>query len=160
AGHWADLVHREGQSHCAIARHAAISGTKAADSAEGRRTDDRAPRLRADGESGEARSDDGAGTGGRTASPALGVPGIFRFALQRGGGVAIAHAAGQLDHRSFADQDGTDAVEMFDDSRVIVEDLIRVRLRAPGARYSFDGEKIFGGVRNAVERTAIVAAGD
>src|SRR6266478_2609945 len=46
---------------------------------------------------------------------------------------------------------------MFDDSGVVVEDLIGVRFRAPGAWHAFYGEQILCGVGNSVQRAAIVA---
>src|SRR5713101_5452192 len=49
---------------------------------------------------------------------------------------------------------------MFDDGGVVIENLSCVWFCAPGAGDAFYGEEVFGGVRNAVERTAIVAALD
>src|SRR5216684_9259845 len=46
---------------------------------------------------------------------------------------------------------------MFDDGGVVVEDLSGVGFRAPGAWHAFYSEEIFCGVRNSVERAAIVA---
>lgn len=46
-------------------------------------------------------------------------------------GVAIAHAAGQLDHRRFADQHRAGRIQFFDHRRVVVERLIAKRPRSP-----------------------------
>ena len=41
---------------------------------------------------------------------------------------------------------------------VVIENLIRVGLRSPGCRDSLDGEKVFRGVRDAMQWAAVMAA--
>ena len=80
--------------------------------------------------------------------------------MQGSGSELIAEAAGKFDHRRFADQDGAHVIQVIDHGGVVVEDLIGERFRAPGCGDILDGEQVFGGVRNAVKRAAIVAAMD
>ena len=160
AGQRADFVHGVGERHGAVAADAAIGGPQAADAAESGRTNNGAPGFRADGEGGESCGDDGARAGGRAAGPTGLIPGIFGFALQGSGGEHVAQAAGEFDHGGFAEEDGSDVVEMIDHRGVVVEDLIGERFCAPGSGNALYGKKIFGGIGNAVERAAIMAAVD
>ena len=103
-------------------------------------------------------ADNGSGARGRATSPTGCVPGIFRFALQRGGCERVTHSAGQFDHRRLSEQDRPDVLEVLDDSSVVVKDLVGVRFRSPGRRNTLYGEKILGCVGNAVQRPAVVTA--
>jgi hypothetical protein len=47
---------------------------------------------------------------------------------------------------------------MLDHRSVVIEDLAGIGFGAPGCGNSFYGEKIFRGIRNPVQRPAIVAA--
>src|SRR5262249_7973876 len=51
-------------------------------------------------------------------------------------------------------------MKMFDDGSIVVEDLSGVRLGAPGGVDAFGGEEILCGVRDAVQRAAVMAPGD
>src|SRR2546423_2939900 len=46
---------------------------------------------------------------------------------------------------------------MFDDGGVVIENLIRIRLRAPRTRNTTHCEQILGGVGNTMERSAVMA---
>src|SRR5207253_3251533 len=109
----ADLVHGIGKSHRAVAADAAVSGTQAADSAIGRRANNRTPRFGSNRKSRQGRADDRGGTGRGTAGPADGVPRIFGSALQRSVSKAVTHSTSEFDHCGFADQNRADTVEMF-----------------------------------------------
>jgi len=72
----------------------------------------------------------------------------------------VAKTAGEFDHGGFAEENGSGVVQVLDDRGVVVEDLIHVGLGAPGGGNIFHREKIFGGVRDAVERAPVMATMD
>jgi len=153
-GHRADLVEGPGQRHRAGAAHQAIGGTKSGDPAERRRGADRPRGLRAEREREDPRTDRGARAARRSAGPALRVPGIPSGSLERRARIAIAATAGKLDHRELRREDRARSPEPADDRRVLIEDLIAVRRRAPGRRRAGGGDQVLRPVRDAGERRA------
>ena len=77
-----------------------------------------------------------------------------------GVGVVVAEAAGQLDHRQLGDQHRPRLAQLAHDGGVVVEDLLAVRLRAPGGRDAARGEQVLGAVGDAVQRAARLARGN
>src|SRR5260370_37860660 len=84
------------------------------------------------GKRGAARRAKRAAPGEGAVGPTLCVPRVFRFALQGSGGKAVTHSSGKLDHGGFAEQNGADAIQMFDDGGVVIENLRGVRFREIG----------------------------
>ena len=105
-------------------------------------------------------SDDCAGTARRAARPAVRVPGIFRGSGCRRRREAVAQAAGQLDHRRFAQQHRARLVQLVDDRGVVIEALVLVRLCPPRCGISLHGQQIFRRIGNSVQRPAVVALVD
>jgi hypothetical protein len=74
--------------------------------------------------------------------------------------LAIAHAAGELDHGQLGAQHRPRRLELPDHRGVEVEALLPIRRGAPRGGRGRRGEKILGAVGNAVERPAPAAGGD
>ena len=75
-------------------------------------------------------------------------------------GVVAGDAIGPLVQAGFPDHHRTRLVELFDDGRVEVGHEIGHEFRADRRRDAFRIEEVFGGVRDAVQRTAVLAGGD
>ena len=78
----------------------------------------------------------------------------------RGGGETVSHAASQLDHGGFAEQDGASFAQSEDHRSVVIEALIGENGSAPGGGISAYRQQIFRSVRNAMQRTTVFPGGD
>ena len=63
-------------------------------------------------------------------------------------------------HRQLRDEHGAGFIQPFDNSRVVIDYLIAIRLSAKRRLYSLGGEKIFRAPRYSVQRAAILSTFD
>ncbi len=157
AGHRPQLVERPTEGHRPVTTHAAIGGTQAGHAAVGGRRDDRAPGFAPDGERYQPGRDRRAGAAAAAAGPTRAVPRIQAGASERGVGLLIAHASGDLDQRELADEHRPGVAQSLHDRRVLIERLLAQGRRAPGGWKATLTEQVLGPVRNAMQRPAILA---
>ncbi len=93
----------------------------------------------------------------RTRRTSGAVPRGFSRAGEAGEGLVVSHSTRQLDHGEFGRQDRARATQPAHDRRVVFEQLISIRLRAPGRRRAIGREEVLGAVGDAVKGTPVPA---
>ena len=138
-------------------RDESVRRTQAGHAAVRRWCADRPGGLAAKRERDDAAADGRSRPARRSTGPPLGVPRISPGALQRSARIAIAAAAGELDHRELRGEHSARLHEARDRGGVLVEDLIAIRRRAPGGRRAFRGKEVLRAVGDAEQRTRVAS---
>src|SRR5206468_4299457 len=100
------------------------------------RRDNRTERFSADGESHQTGGGGRRRSGRRSARTLLHIPGILGAALKPN--IALRERA----HAQLCEQDRARLLQPLDDRRVVIENLILVRVGAPSRRDSFGSEEV------------------
>ena len=152
--HRPELVERPAQRHRAGARHAAERRTQAGHAAPHRGRDDAAAGFAADRKGDERRRGRGAGPGARSRRAFLEQPRVHRLAAEPD--VVERERA----ERELRDEHRAGLVQPAHDRGVRRRHAIAERLGAVGRRDVLRVEQILHAVRDAVQRTAVLAGGD
>src|SRR5207302_6465783 len=84
------------------------------------------------------------------------VPRIAAGALERRARVAIAAAAGELDHRELRGENRATPFQFRDDGGVLSDDLVAIRWGAPGGRRAARREQVLRAVRDPGQGAALL----
>src|SRR5205807_7294433 len=126
---WSNLVHRPTQAHRAVTTDTTIRRSQTGDSARRRWRHDRAKGFSADRETDQARGGRRCRTRRRTARAVSIFVRVLRIAVDT---AEPFRALRQCAHRKFRDQNCSRITQTLDYRRVVIADLIPIKLGAPG----------------------------
>ena len=147
--HRSDLFERGRKRHRSVAGNGSVSRFEADNAAKTRRLADRPARVRAERERRHSRRYRRRRTAGRAAGNAIGVPRIGGF---RESGIFRRGAHRKFVHIETPENDGTGFFQIGNDGRIVGRNKIFEHFRRAGTFLPGNGDIVFDGDGNAVER--------